>query len=309
MAEEIAPSIRSFEVFLAVQRTGSFSLAGKQLGMPQPTVTQRVQSLERVIGARLFDRRVGEVRLTPAGATLMAYAERIVAARDELVQALNGKAGVATGTLRVAASSTPGNYILPVILQRFHEANSGVRVLMSISDSRDVIEKLFDGKAELGIVGGTPADHQLVCEPFLEDEIVAIARPGDPLLSPHPLETPELVRHAWIVREPGSATRAAVETMLQRNPRGAGLNIAMQFDSTEAIKLAVRAGAGVALVSRRGVESEVAAGLLAVRRVGKAGLHRPISAVRLQGRTISAPAQQLWDRLVGAGSRTKAVAL
>ena len=299
MLEEIAPNIRSFEVFLAVQRTKSFSLAGKLLGMAQPTVTQRVQVLEQMVGSRLFDRGTGEVRLTPTGLTLVGHAERIVAARDDMVRALNGQASAANGTLRIAASDTPGNYVMPVVLHGFHEEHPGVRILMSITDSRDAVERLFDGQAELGIVGDLQPDGRLVCEPVLDDEIVVIAKPGDPISSEKAIEIPELLNRPRIIREPGSATRVAVETLLRDSSKLNGLKIAMQLDSTEAIKLAVRVGAGVALVSRRSVDSEVAAGQLVTRRIGRAGLRRQICAVRIQGMTLSTPAQHLWDRIAG----------
>lgn len=300
--DDLTPNIRNLEAFLAVLHTRSFSLAGEQLGIAQPTVTQRVQALEQTLGARLFDRQPGDVRPTPAGAALVTYAERFVDLRDELARAMTPGAEIAaSGTLRIAASSVPGDYVMPAVLQRFHHDHPQVRLQMSISDSHDVVERLFDGEAELGLVGDVISNDQLICQPFLEDEIVVVVPPDHVLAHARTIGPAQLAQHRWIVREPGSATRHTVEGLLTRDRGTSGLKVAMQIASTEAIKRAVRLGAGVALLSHRAVEAEAAAGVLVTRRIGSGpGLRREICAVRVRGRTFSRGAELMWDQLVGS---------
>jgi DNA-binding transcriptional LysR family regulator len=294
-----SPFLRSLEIFLAVQEHRGFSSAARYLGISQPTVTQRVQGLEESLGVDLFHRLQGEVKPTTAGRTLTMYAERLLSVRDEMMSELRGLSELKRGTLRLVASTTPGNYLMPPALQRFRERFGGVRLVMEIVDTEKVVERVRDGDAEIGVMGYAPTGNELESEPFVEDEIVVIASPGHPVLVRPEAKLEELAHYVWVTREPGSGTRKSVDAMLAQHSMGRSINVGLVLDSTEAIKLAVRAGAGIALVSRRAVENEVALGLLQYRRIAGEGLRRNFYLVRSRSRTLSPAGEALWGQLLG----------
>jgi len=295
-----APFLRSLEFFLAVFSEQSFSAAARTLSVSQPTVSQRIQGLESALGLELFHRGNGKVEPTTAGSALAVYAERMIALRDEMLGQLGGLVQLAHGTLRIAASTTPGNYVMPPVLQRFGERHQGLRIIMQIGDSERVLELVRDGAVEVGLVGGIVSDDQFCSEAFIDDEIVVITVPGHPLLSVPKLSFNDLCDYTWVVREPGSGTRRFSEEMLNHAALGRPIRIGMVLDSTEAIKLAVRAGAGIAMVSDRAVENEVALGTLGVARFTDQQLRRRFLLVRSCKRTLSPAAAELWSFLLGA---------
>ncbi|MBI3181178.1 MAG: LysR family transcriptional regulator [Myxococcales bacterium] len=299
--ESIPPFLRSLEVFLAVHEQRSFSAAAKKLRISQPTVSQRIQGLEKSLGIELFHRRQGAVELAQGGKTLVVYAERMLALRDEMVAQIRGLLLLQQGTLRIAASTTPGNYVMPPLLQRFRERFSGIRVVLRVANSDEVIEQVREGVVEFGVVGSPVADVHFLAEPFIEDEMVIIAPPRHPVLATEEVAPSDLAAYTWVVRGEGSGTRRSAEEILSQLPIGRQIRVGMVLDSTEAIKLAVRAGEGIALVSRRAVENEVALGLLGFTRLPGTWRRRHFFLVRSQHRTLSPAAAGLWEHLLGAG--------
>lgn len=302
-----SPALQSLEVFLAVVDQRSLSAGALELGLSQPTVTQRIQGLEASLGVRLLHRGPRSVQLTAAGRILKGYAERMVALRDEMLAELRGQAGAHRGTLRVAASSTPGDYVMPVVLQRFRERFPSLHVVMVVADSAQARRSVCDGESEIGVVGSLPADVRLIAEPFLEDELVVIGRPGHPALQADPLHPRRLTAYSWLIREQGSDTRRTVEALFADRRLRGELSIAMELNSTEALKLAVRAGNGIALVSRRAVESEVRLGVLEARSLSGSGLRRQLALIRSAQRSLSPAGERLWRFVLGPRGKAGSV--
>lgn len=294
-----AALLKSLDVFVAVTKTRGFSAAGRALGMSQPAITQRMQALEEGLGVQLFRRAQTGSELTSAGLTMLSYAERLIALRDEMLEALSGEAFVQTGYLRVAASTTPGNYLLPPMMMRFREKFPGIQLVLDIADSGSVAEAIKDGRSELGVVGLGLASAEFTCEPLVEDEIVVIAAPSHPLMRHERPTLRQLCEHPWVMREGGSDTRRSVEALLIRSGLGGRMQVALEVNNTEALKLAVRAELGIATVSRRAVENELALGLLQSRPLGEGGIRRQFCLVRHARRTLSPPGAAFWQHLVG----------
>lgn len=290
--------LNGLETFVVVASAGGISAAARALGMAQPSVTQRLQALEETFGTTLLHRTQSGTELTPAGRIVLTYAERLLLIRDEMLAELKGHTDVATGTLRVAASTTPGNYVLPALLRQFHTAYPGIRVVVDVRDSSQSIEAVRDGKAELGLVGLGAFGSDLRYEPLIEDEIVVVGAPNHPLMQRPTLTLEDLRTCRWVIREPGSGTRNAVEALLGKHQDLTAVDVSLEVNSTEAAKLAVRAEMGVAFISRRAVENELQLGLLRAQRIEGHPLSRNFFLVHHRARTLSPPAHALWIQLL-----------
>lgn len=281
--------LRLLDVFCAVYAERSFSLAARRLGLTQPTVSAHVKSLERSLGARLFDRSARRVEPTRAGEVFYDAIRPLADLRRAAVEKLGRLLQRLEGDLLLGASTTPGEYLLPPRIGAFRQAHPGIRVRLIIRDSKAVLEELLAGRIEMGFVGARLSDGKLRFEPFGKDRLVLIAPPGFPAPKRGGIPLEQLKRHPMLVREQGSGTRHAFEQALGRlGLRMEDLDIVAELGSTSAIKEAVRSGVGLAVVSELAVACEIANGQL--RRVPVRGLEpllREFFMVLAAGRTIS----------------------
>ena len=286
--------------FLAVLDQGSFSAAAKSLGISQPAVTMQIQALETELGATLLDRRYRRIDLTEAGHILEPHARRTVSeidgARSEIDQ-LSGEVG---GTLCIAASTTPGVYVVPRLLGAFACKHPLVKVTVTVHDTAEVVSAVEEGRAQLGIVGAVIRGSRAVFEQYKSDELVAICPPDSPLVGLRRVALSALASERWVVREQGSGTRAMTERELTaRGLDPAHLQVAAQLSTGEAIVTAVEGGLGVAIVSRFVAEKSLALG--SVVRIELAGdaIVRPFYTVSPKGTPTRAAAAFMTHLQVG----------
>jgi DNA-binding transcriptional LysR family regulator len=257
-------NLHHLRIFHALVTAGSFTGAARRLGITQPAVTIQVRELEAASGVRLLDRRARRLQLTEAGQALARLAERIFALVDEAEAVLAQAGGRITGHLRISGSGTGGTYLLPPVLTAFRRRYPGVRVRLEISNSRRVLEQVAGFDADLGLLAGpdsaTPLtvtdDPRLVVQPFVREPLVLAVPARHPWARRRAVAVADLAGQTLIVREPGSTTRRVLESQLEAHriaPR-----IAMELGSNEAIKDAVAAGVGVALLGARVVAREAA---------------------------------------------------
>ena len=241
------------KVFREAAERLNFTQAAEALRLTQPAVTLQVKKLEQDLGVRLFDRSGGRVTLTAAGAALLGYARRIGALYEEARREMGLLAGERRGTLRIGASTTISQYILPRLVGAFAGTHPEVRFSVASGNTEAVIEWLGAERIELGMIEGPSHRGDVRTETFMEDDIVPIVprehewagRKAGPVTIAMLAESPLLIR------ERGSGTRQVVEAALEAAGVDVGkLKIVMELDATEAIKTAVEAGMGVGLVSR-----------------------------------------------------------
>ncbi len=246
------------KVFRSVAERLSFTHAAESLHLTQPAVTLQVKKLEQDLGVRLFDRTGGRVTLTEAGRVLLGYAQRIEVLYEAARREIGVLGGQQKGTLRLGASTTNAQYILPRLLAAFGSQNPGVQFSVISGNTEKVVSWLVEGRIELGMIEGRPSRTDLRVERFLEDEIVAIV-PSDHEwagIRAAPIEIGKLASSPLIFRERGSGTRQVVEWALGRAGVAVeGLRVVMELDSTEAIKTAVEARLGVGFVSRWAIQN------------------------------------------------------
>jgi len=273
-------------VFHAVASEGSVSRAAERLMVSQPAVSKQLRQLERSLGGPLFDRLPKGVRPTAAGELLAGYARRIFALEAEAELALAELRGLRRGTLSVGASTTIAVYLLPEIFVRYRRAYPDVSMHMEVANSEVIRRRLVEGAIDVGLTEGIVEGDELDSTVFLRDELVPIAAPGHPLARrKRPVPAATLCREPFVVRETGSGTKSVVERALAE--RGLSVTPIMSLGSTEAIKRAVAAGIGVAIVSRLTVQQELQLGRLAVLRVPDLPIDRPLHRLTLRGRQPS----------------------
>lgn len=265
-------NLHQLRVFEAVARTGSFSKAARELSITQPAVTFQIRQLEAQRGVALFERIRRRPGLTQAGQTLYQYAQRIFALAEEAEQALEHARGLKAGRLRLIASLTAAAYYLPPVVAAFKRRYPGIQVQLVVDNSHRVAERILSLADDLGVLTGEPKDPHLVLEPFCEDPLVLIVHPQHPWARRRTVSLRELAAQPFILREPGSATRALIESRMAAD--GIGLRVTMELGSNEAIKRTVELGNGVTLISAAIVRREVEAGRLAMLRVRGPGLVR-----------------------------------
>ena len=276
-------------LLVEIDRQGSLSAAAEAIGIGQPSASQHLRLLEAAAGQRLVERHGRGSRLTEAGSLLARHAAQALAVLDRADHDLAALDGLETGTVHVGASTAPGVYLLPDTLACFTRDHPGVTVEVEIASSGEILRRIVAGRLHVGIVGAVDVGSRIDLTPFLDDELVGIARAGSlPLQSGH-LPVAELSARLVLCRESGSSTQALVDRALA----AAGIRPAARWElgSSEAIKRVAREGLGVAFLSRYAVAEEVERGELEVFRIRGLLLTRRFSVATLAGRELS-PAER-----------------
>ncbi len=290
-------NFHQLRIFYMVARHGSFSRAADALEISQPAVSIQVQELEKSLGMTLLHRRARQLHLTDVGETVYGYAHRIFSLSREMEEAIRDTQGLKTGHLTLGASTTPGEYILPVAIGRFRRQFPGVQVELKISNTRSIVGQILGRELDLGMIGSRPddPDDSLELSTYVMDEIVLVTGSANPLAKVRRPRLSDVIEEGLVVREKGSATRETAEEVLSQ--RGVRPKIAIELGSNQAVKLAAEAGLGVGVISRFGVGAEVKAGLLKVLDVEDWSCTRPLTLVYLKERRLS-PAQQAFLHLL-----------
>ena len=286
------------ETFSNAAELSSFTAAARKLGLTQAAVSQRIQALERDLGTPLFGRRGGRVLLTEAGRLLHAYAERIHALHTEAREQLTGRKAPVVGELSLAASSVPGEHLLPALLSAFGREHPRFQVRATVADSEAALRRVERGQAHLGLVGSKSDSGHLEYRCFAADELVVVVPADHPWRRRRTATLAQLSRQPLIVREAGSGSRACLEEGLARAGKSLrDLRIALELGSNEAIKEAVLRGLGLAFLSTLAVEQELRAGRLHALRVAGLPLTREMFAVWDRRRVLPIPAKLFLDLL------------
>ncbi|AWW30839.1 LysR family transcriptional regulator [Echinicola strongylocentroti] len=225
------------QVFHAVARRLNFTKAAEELYISQPAVTKHIRQIESHYQVKLFDRQGSKISLTPAGQTLYEHADRIFAVYRDLEFELNHFSKDHRGELRIGASTTIAQYVLPPILAAFHEKFHDIRLSLSTDNTEQIGKSLDLGEIDLGIIEGQTKQSQFKYTEFTKDEILLIARADHPLAKKESIDIQELLDVPLLLREPGSGTLEVIAHALK--PLGVKLGQLkkeMQLGSTESIK-------------------------------------------------------------------------
>jgi len=289
-------TLRQLEVFLAIAREKSFSLAAKRIHLSQPTASEHMQELEAELGTTLFTRRGRAIALTEAGRVFETYAARIMSDIADARQAVTELDGLKRGSLLIGASTTPGIYLLPGLIGQFRSRHPGIELRLDIANSRIIEERVRANELDLGVVGGHELARGESClAAGLVDELVLVVPPHHPWARRRDIAPTVLAEQPLLVREEGSATRRVMERSLAH--AGVKYTVRMELGHTEAIEQAVIAGLGVAFVSVYAVNGEVATGRLAALRLRGLPIRRHFHVIHNDGRALGASARAFLQHL------------
>jgi DNA-binding transcriptional LysR family regulator len=269
-------------LFDAVAKAGSISGGAASARVSQPAVSKQVAELESALGVRLFDRMARGCRLTEAGKVLADYSGRWSSLEMEAERAIKEYRGLKRGRLAIGASLTIGGYLLPPVLAEFHRQYPEIELRVEVANTENIMRALLDGIIDLGLTEGPAEASELDSVAFFQDELVAVAAPGHPLLGRSRVRARDICREPFLLREEGSGTRAVVEQAFRR--KGLKMTPLLSLASPEAIKNAVAAGMGIAIVSRLVVAMELQSRSLEVIPLVDLAIRRSFHLQRVHGR-------------------------
>jgi DNA-binding transcriptional LysR family regulator len=275
-------NLNHLAIFHAVAQAGGMTRGAERLDISQPAVSKQVRQLERNLGVHLFDRIGRRVHLSQAGEVLNDYARQLFALAHEAETAMADLRAAGRGKLAIGASTTIGAYLLPCVLAEFWRRHPHIELLVRIENTQQVHRRLAGHELDVGLTEGLVEGEGLEAEVFHRDELVMIAAPDHRLAGRRRVSLSAVRDEPFILREPGSGTRAVEERALERLKLP--VRAAMALGSTEAIKRVVAEGVGLAVMSRLAVAAECAAGALVVLKVAGLRIDRPLHLVRRKGR-------------------------
>jgi molybdate transport repressor ModE-like protein len=270
-------------LLVEVRRQGSISAAADACRMGQPSATKHLKTLEAAVGAKLIERNGRSSRLTEAGEVVAGHGVRVLDTIEAMREDLRSLNGAERGTLTLGASTTPGSYVLPSLLQCFADRHPRVDVDVVIGSSAWVADRVARREVSLGLAGEVDLPEGVFAEPFLDDEVVGIAAPGQLKLRRGRVSLGDLTPQTLLVREHGSSTRAVAERYLARADYHPAKR--WELDSNEAIKRSVRAGLGIGFVSKLVVDEELDRGdLVSFQLEDAEPMRRSVYLLRPDGR-------------------------
>ncbi|MEO3975317.1 LysR family transcriptional regulator [Streptomyces sp. CAU 1734] len=286
------PDFGALELLIAVARHGSLGRAARELGISQPAASSRIRTMESRLGMALVDRSPRGSRLTEAGALVTDWARRVIEAAEDFDAGTRALRGRRDSRLRVVASMTIAEYLLPGRLIALSTLLPDTAVSLQAGNSAVVAERLLSGAADLGFVEGLAVPEGLDGAVIGHDRLVVVVAPGHPWARRRaPLPAPELARAPLILRERGSGTRQVLDAAL--SAYGGLAEPLLELASTTAVKSAVVSGAGPAVLSELAVTGEVSARRLIEVRVDGLDLRRALRAVWPRSQRPSGPAREL----------------
>ncbi|MDO9557303.1 MAG: selenium metabolism-associated LysR family transcriptional regulator [Coriobacteriia bacterium] len=284
-------NIAQLKTFVTVVEHASFSEAARSMGLSQPAVTMQVQALEADLGVTLLDRRYRKVEITESGRALLPYARKVLTELEHARTALEELSETVSGRLLFAASTTPGQYVLPRLLGGFLKQYPEVGVSLRVFDTAEVIEKVESGEAQLGMTGAEVHGARVEYERLGHDDLVMICAPNHPLLATEAVRFADLVDESFIVRESGSGTRMVFEDAMRHGGVDpAELRVVMELSTNEAIVSAVEGGMGIGVVSTWVADKALQLGTVAQVPEGSFPLVRPLFLVMPRTTTTRAAA-------------------
>jgi len=289
-------SLRQLDVFEAVARHLSFTRAAEELHLSQPAVSMQVRQLEESVGLPLYEKIGKRISLTEAGREIYHYSRAIGSQIEEMAEVIESLKGLNRGRLHVAVASTV-NYFAPRLLAAFHDQYPGIRLNLEVTNRQTLVRMLETNGVDLVLMGQPPEGIATESEAFMENPLVVIAPPRHPCIGQGPISAERLAEEVFVMREPGSGTRQAMERFFAE--RGLTIRQGMQMTRNEDIKQAVRAGLGVSVVSLHTIELELETGRLVVLEAEGFPIQRQWHLVYRRDKRLSPAAQAFRTFVLG----------
>ncbi len=293
-------TLRQLETFAAVARLGSFSRAAEALHLTQPAVSIQIRQLAETVGMPLFDQAGRALRLSAAGEELLATTRRLDDVWNRFESAIDELRGLKRGKLRVALVTT-AKYFLPRMLGAFCKRYPDISIELEIANRDRVVERLRNNEDDLYVMSYPPDDLDIVVHPFLDNEMVVLAPRGH-WAAGRPVSLAELGEEPFLLREPGSGSRRAIDDFARQS--GVKLRVRLALGSNEALLELAGTGMGLAVISRHALGERLDGEGLVILDVEGFPLHRPWNLVHLRQKVLPVPARAFLDEMLAASSGT-----
>lgn len=293
-------TLHQLKVFEAVARHSSFTRAAEELFLTQPTVSMQVKQLSKTVGLPLFEQVGKRLYLTSAGKELYATCRDVFARLSEFEIAIADLKGLKQGTLRLAVVTT-AKYVIPRILGPFCQRYPGIDVSLTVTNHQYVLDNLAANRDDLYILSQLPEDSDAQVQPFMENPLVVLAPHTHPLANEKNIPLSRIAEEPFIMREPGSGTRKAVQKLF--DSQGLPLRVKLDLGSNEAIKQAIAGGMGLSVLSKHTLALEGTHNQLVILDVEGFPIERYWYVVHPSGKQLSAIAKAFYDYLLNEGKQ------
>jgi len=281
-------TFRQLEIFEAIARLGSFTRAAEELYLTQPTISMQMKKLTDIVGVPLLEQIGKKVYLTAAGRELAHACRDVFGIIDRFTMAIAEQQGLKKGKLTLMAVTT-ASYFAPRLLGEFSDMYPGIEVSLTVTNREQVLTSLAENLADLYILGQPPEDIEVVARTFMCNPLVVLAAPDHPLAGQENIPLARLAEEPWLLREPGSGTRKAVERLFAEE--GLELRPRMALGSNEAIKQAIAGGLGISVLSQHTVLPELATRRLCILDAKGFPIRRSWHLVSRRNKQLSSSAQ------------------
>jgi DNA-binding transcriptional LysR family regulator len=289
--------LRQLEIFRYVVELESFSKAAKAVCLAQASVSERIATLENIVGVRLLDRLGRTVVPTKAGEVLYKHAVLLLEMKKTASLEMLAFLGLKAGEILVGGSTIPGEYILPKMICRFREQFPRINITLIIADTQDIRKRVLAGEIELAVVGSKGSDADLICHELWRDELVLAVPVNHPWAKREEVALDELPGEPFILREPGSATLLTMEGYLSSLGLDA-LQVVARLGTSSSVKEGIKSGLGVSILSSRALETEIETGILKALRIKGVPMVRHFYLIKNRRRVASPLCQALFDFLI-----------
>lgn len=288
-------NLKQLEAFVQVAESGSFSKAARALFLTQPTVSAHISSLEKELKARLFVRNTKEVNLSEDGKLLYQYARQMIELEKTIETTFLEGTRTETRCITIAASTIPGQYLLPEILVRFSEKYPNEQFKIMEMDSASVVEKIVDCIADIGFTGTVLEKKHCKYIPFYNDELVLIMPNTEKYrkIAAEEKGISWVAKEPFIMREEGSGTRKEAEKLLKKAGIDVdALNVVASIENSEAIKRSVKNGIGITIISKLAAQDDIDGGNVLVYPLSENGAERNLNLVYNKNYQLSSAANK-----------------
>jgi len=279
-------TIRQLQIFLAIVQSGSTTAAAEQVALSQSAASAALNELENLLDCRLFDRVGKRLILNDNGRLLLPQAGQVVDAAKTIEQQFLAPGMAQGGSLQIGSSTTIGSYLLPALIAAYRQQHSELQVRVTIANTADIVAAVLNFEVDVGLIEGPSHAADLQVEPWMVDELLVVASPQHALAAGGKKAGVAQLRAAeWLLREPGSGTREAVEQALL--PHLHQLRQSYEFGNSEAIKHATAAGLGISCLSHAVVADFLQSGRLVELKTSLPRLHRHFYLIHSRHKILS----------------------
>lgn len=265
-------------VFVTVVEEKNFTRAAQKLHISQPAISQHIHNLEQRLNAQLLDRTNKYVRLNKAGEIAYRHAQKVLKLHEQMKRLIDDLKENPSGPLKIGASFTFGEYILPHLIADFRSRYPNIQPTIEIENTHHVVDSVTHGDVDIGIIEGISVDdHDLIIEPFARDTVVIVVSSQHPLATQNVVAAHDIEVEQWIIREIGSGTREITDYALDFY--GIRPTQIVEYASTQIIKESVAAGLGMTILSKWTIRRELAWNTFTEIRLGTESIQRPFSIV------------------------------